>query len=81
MSPRDEPGSRAAGTAYARDVPVLRIRCPDCGHEYRSLVMPDARVPPVWTCSGCGGRNARPLGADDEAGHPLAGGSGCACCG
>jgi ribosomal protein S27E len=62
-------------------MPVLRIRCPDCGHEYRSLVMPDARVPPVWTCSGCGGRNARPLGADDEAGHPLAGGSGCACCG
>jgi hypothetical protein len=62
-------------------MPVLRIRCPDCGHEYRSLVMPDARVPPVWTCSECGGRNAQPVPAGEQEGHPLADGSGCACCG
>jgi hypothetical protein len=62
-------------------MPVLRIRCPDCGHEYRSLVMPDARVPPVWSCSGCGGRNAQPLEPDERAAHPLADGSGCSCCG
>ncbi len=66
-------------------MPVLHIRCPDCGHEYRSLVMPGARVPPVWTCSVCGNRRARPLPADDPAehaaAHPLADGSGCGCCG
>jgi hypothetical protein len=35
----------------------------------------------VWTCSGCGGRDGQPLGAEEQAGHPLADGSGCACCG
>jgi len=62
-------------------MPVLRIRCPDCGHEYRSLVMPNARVPPVWTCSACGNRNAEPLAAEEQAAHPFADGPGCGCCG
>jgi hypothetical protein len=64
-------------------VPVLRIRCPDCGHEYRSLVMPGARVPPIWVCSACGNRRARPQPDDDGHGeaHPLADGPSCGCCG
>ena len=62
-------------------MPVLVVRCPDCEHTYRSLVMEGARVPRVWHCSSCGGRNAQPVDTDVDDNHPFSGGQGCACCG
>ncbi len=67
-------------------MPVYALSCPDCGHEFRSLVLLGTRVPQVWTCSKCGGDSAAPKDAPPtehpwerprEGGH----GYGCLCCG
>jgi hypothetical protein len=60
---------------------VLRIVCPDCGHEYRSLVMEGTRVPAIWLCSSCGGRDAAPVGEAETGGHPWSDGCAGMCCG
>ncbi|HVL86141.1 MAG TPA: hypothetical protein VM367_17895 [Pseudonocardia sp.] len=60
---------------------VLELRCPDCGHGFRSLVMEGTKVPEEWVCSACGGRRAYPLRTQEGSDHPFAGGQGCACCG
>jgi transposase-like protein len=60
---------------------VLMIECPDCGHTYRSLVVEGTRVPSVWACSECGGRNAVPKGGADSSGHPWANACMDDCCG
>lgn len=62
-------------------MPVLQIRCPDCDHQYRSLVPPGARIPTVWVCSKCGGRNGRPEGEAAESEHPWSDQIMDACCG
>lgn len=62
-------------------MPVLSIVCPDCRHEYRSLVIEGARVPKVWVCPECAGRRAEVAGVIGEASHPWAGDSMDACCG
>jgi hypothetical protein len=78
MSCEDDAGPPAAH--YRRPMPVLILRCPDCGHEFRSLVMEGAKVPKVWTCAECGGRRAEPHGTEVGR-HPFAGGASCGCCG
>ena len=62
-------------------MPVLNIECPDCGHEYRSLVLEGARVPTVWVCPECAGRRAEVAGVITESHHPWAGDAMDTCCG
>ena len=62
-------------------MPVLLIACPDCGHEYRTLVAEGARVPAVWVCPSCKGRDGEVLGEVMGTDHPWAGSSMDACCG
>lgn len=62
-------------------MPVLELTCPDCGHEFRSLVMDGTKVPTVWVCSACGSRRAHPFHTTEVTDHPWSGGSSCACCG
>lgn len=62
-------------------MPVLLIRCPDCDHQYRSLVAPGARVPKVWVCSKCRGRDAQPVGQEPESPHPWSDHAMDGCCG
>ena len=44
-------------------MPVLSIVCPDCRHEYRSLVLEGAKVPAVWVCPECTGRRLTGTGS------------------
>lgn len=60
---------------------VLRIACPDCGSEYRSLVVAGAKVPTVWVCSECSGRRARVAEVLHDSNHPWSGKSMDDCCG
>ena len=62
-------------------MPVLDLRCPDCGHGFRSLVMEGAKVPEVWVCSACGSRRAHPEHTVEVTDHPWSGGRSCGCCG
>lgn len=62
-------------------MPVLQIRCPDCGHEYQSLVPPGARTPKVWVCSKCRGRDAQPVGEQSHSDHPWSDEAMDGCCG
>jgi hypothetical protein len=62
-------------------MPVLQVRCPDCGHEFRSLVMDGTKVPEVWVCSACGSRRAQPHDQHSQTAHPWAGGPPDRCCG
>lgn len=78
LSREDEATAPAA--RYRRRMPVLVLRCPDCGHEFRSLVMDGAKVPERWTCAECGSRRPQPHRTEVGT-HPFAGGASCACCG
>jgi hypothetical protein len=62
-------------------MPVLELRCPDCGHGFRSLVMDGTKVPEVWVCSACGGRRAQPHDGPSRIAHPWADGPPDRCCG
>ena len=64
-------------------MPVYVLRCPDCGHEFRSLVLAGTRPPEVWHCSQCGVDNAAPKKDEPLAEHPWEKrhGRGCLCCG
>ena len=54
-------------------MPVLNIVCPDCRHEYRSLVMEGARTPRVWVCPECKGRRGEIVETESDIAHPWAG--------
>ncbi len=62
-------------------MPVLRVACPDCHHEYRSLVVAGGRVPTVWVCPECSGRSAEVVEELAEGHHPWSGTSMDNCCG
>ncbi|MXY77502.1 MAG: hypothetical protein F4Y40_10585 [Acidimicrobiia bacterium] len=62
-------------------MPVLLIACPDCGHEYRTLVVEGARVPAVWVCPDCKERKGEVIGEVAGSGHPWSGPSMDVCCG
>ena len=62
-------------------MPVLKIVCPDCRHEYRSLVVEGAKTPAVWVCPECAGRRAEVAEVLSAANHPWSGSSMEACCG
>ena len=62
-------------------MPVLQLRCPDCGHQFQSLVIEGTKVPSVWVCSQCGSREAQPVGTVDHIRHPWVTGCVDGCCG
>jgi transposase len=64
-------------------MPVYTILCPDCGHEFKNLVLKGTRIPKEWTCSQCGSRRAKPDPDKVPEPHPWETGhrAGCQCCG
>ena len=62
-------------------MPVYKILCPDCGNEYLTLVMEGARVPQVWVCSHCKGRDGRISEKEVQTSHPWSGSAMESCCG
>ena len=68
-------------------MPVLTLRCPDCGHEFRSLVLAGTQMPDVWNCSQCDADRAVPLAGAPVIAHPWERQQegrhnyGCFCCG
>ncbi len=51
-------------------MPVLTLQCPDCRHEFLSLVMEGTRPPEIWECSKCGGDRAAPKPGAPALPHP-----------
>lgn len=66
-------------------MPILVIKCPDCGHEFQGLVLIGTRPPQEWVCSQCGSRKAEVAPDKDPIPHPWENeqhGNGlCPCCG
>lgn len=62
-------------------MPVLVIACPDCGHEYRTLVVEGVSVPKAWVCPDCRGRRGEIVGELARSDHPWSGASMDMCCG
>jgi rubrerythrin len=63
-------------------MPVYIIKCPDCEHQFKGLVMTNTQAPKEWVCSVCGSHQAKPVFQYSN-GHPLENshGAGCPCCG
>lgn len=63
-------------------MPVYLLRCPDCDHEFRGMVLKGTKPPELWVCSQC--KSDRAIPADDVAPekHPWdeAHRFGCPCC-
>jgi hypothetical protein len=65
-------------------MPVLTLKCPECGHIFHGLVLAGTRPPEVWVCSRCGSEQAQPAVEATPAPHPWEaehGGGKCLCCG
>lgn len=65
-------------------MPIYTLECPDCGHEFRGMVMEGTQPPSVWVCSECGSERAGPRADAEPEAHPWekrGHGGGCACCG
>jgi hypothetical protein len=68
-------------------MPVYALRCPDCGHEFRTLILAGTNPPAIWYCSQCGGDRAAPRDDVPLAEHPWERQQegrhsyGCFCCG
>lgn len=63
-------------------MPVYVIQCPQCQHQFQSLVLANTKEPSEWVCSKCGSHEAKPIFQQPHQ-HPLeqAHGAGCPCCG
>ena len=64
-------------------MPVYILLCPDCKHEFRSLVLAGTRVPQAWSCSKCGSDDVLPKENAPLTEHPWEAPhvAGCPCCG
>ena len=65
------------------EMPVLTLKCPQCGHEFQGLVLAGTREPEVWVCSKCGSEKAQVVPDNEPAPHPWEGEHGiglCPCC-
>ena len=63
---------------------VFVLKCPDCDHVFKGMVMEGTQPPKVWVCSKCKGERAAFLEGVEPEQHPWekAGhASGCLCCG
>lgn len=61
-------------------MPVLTLKCPECNHVFRGMVLAGTREPEVWICSQCGSQAAYKV---QEEAHPWDGPHGiglCPCC-
>lgn len=63
-------------------MPVYIIKCPDCEHQFKGLVMANTQKPKEWVCSQCGSHLAKPI-FQYSSEHPLENPheAGCSCCG
>ncbi len=65
-------------------MPVLTLKCPECGHTFQGFVLPGTREPEVWVCSRCGSEKAKQVVPDKQPPlHPWEGEHGvglCPCC-
>ncbi|ABS70077.1 hypothetical protein Xaut_4866 (plasmid) [Xanthobacter versatilis] len=65
-------------------MPVYTIKCPDCGHVFRGMVMEGTRKPRVWVCSQCKSERPQIMADRPAEPHPFEcteNGGGCLCCG
>ena len=66
-------------------MPVLLLECPDCKHQYSSLVLTGTQSPKVWVCSKCGGEAVAPKAGSCGLEHPWENSNpyrtACPCCG
>jgi hypothetical protein len=64
-------------------MPVYALHCPDCGQDFRGLVLEGTKSPDVWCCSQCKSDKAAIVGEPEP--HPWEKnhkpGAGCPCCG
>jgi hypothetical protein len=68
----------------AFEMPVFTLKCPDCDHVFKGMVMAGTRSPKVWVCSKCKGEKAAPLEGVEPEEHPWekeGHAGGCLCCG
>jgi rubrerythrin len=64
-------------------MPVMMLKCPECGHTFQGFVLPGTREPDVWVCSQCGSEKAQVLVDKQPPSHPWEGEHGvglCPCC-
>ncbi len=65
-------------------MPVYNLRCPDCSHEFKGMVLEHTKPPEFWVCSKCLSKNVEPVEDREPEPHPWEGsghGGGCLCCG
>ena len=64
-------------------MPVLTLKCPDCGHVFKGLVLEGTKLPELWVCSRCRSDKAEPQADIVPQKHPWddGHGPGCPCCG
>jgi len=63
-------------------MPIYIIKCPDCEHQFKGLVMENTQKPKEWVCSQCGSYLAMPIFQYNYE-HPLDNShrGSCLCCG
>jgi transcription elongation factor Elf1 len=64
-------------------MPVLTLKCPECGHVFQGLVLDGTRPPEMWVCSQCGSKKAEVAPETKPIAHPWDGPHGiglCPCC-
>ncbi len=64
-------------------MPIMFLKCPECGHEFQGLVLEGTRPPQEWVCSQCGSRKAEVAPEKEPVLHPWENGHGhglCPCC-
>jgi hypothetical protein len=49
---------------------VYFLQCPDCGHQFKGMVMALTEPPREWVCSKCGGRRVGMAPGTKPAPHP-----------
>ncbi len=64
-------------------MPILTVKCPQCGHEFQGLVLAGTQQPKIWVCSKCGSNKAEIMPEKKPIPHPWEAGHGnglCPCC-
>ena len=51
-------------------MPVLTLKCPECGHTFQGFVLPGTREPEVWVCSRCHSEKAQVVPDKQPPSHP-----------
>jgi hypothetical protein len=51
-------------------MPILRLRCPHCNHEFKGFVFDGTKSPERWICGRCGCDRAAELSGVAAPSHP-----------